>query len=248
MIRDGGALPIAQLEHPATRPQMGAEMYKETRWDEGAIGQALVKTAINFICAALGPDVARHRAFDDARHFACQTNGARFREFIRPLWGAEIDERAKPLVQRVVKPGYHTVLLTEVHHFPLVLLTLYERPFAAIQLSTQPVPGALPPDSMTLGLFDYRRGTHRILRANRETEDFMAAFTPMGWSSVSWRLPPLDAEQVSTRPPRGRGRHLRFLRNPRARWCRSWCRLSGEKGRCRGKPSESDCAPTVENC
>ena len=51
MIRDGGALPIAQLEHPATRPQMGAEMYKETRWDEGAIGQALVKTAINFICA-----------------------------------------------------------------------------------------------------------------------------------------------------------------------------------------------------
>lgn len=180
MIRDGGALPIALLEHPATRPQMGAEMYKETRWDQGAIGRALVKTAINFLCSALGPEVARHPAFDDARHFACRTNGARFREFIRPLWGAEIDERTKPLIERVVKPGYHTVLLTEVHHFPLVLLTLYERPFAAIQLSTQPVPGALPADSMALGLFDYRRRMHRILRANRETEDFLAAFTPIG--------------------------------------------------------------------
>lgn len=180
MVRTGGALPIALLEHPSTRPQMGPEMHKQTSWDEGAIGRALVKTALNFICAALGPDVARHPAFHDARNFACFTNGARFREFIRPLWGTGIDDRAKFITDRVVKPGYHTVLLTSVHHFPMVFLTLYERPFAAIQLSTQPVPGALPPESIALGLFDYRTGNHRVLRANRETEEFAAAFAPIG--------------------------------------------------------------------
>lgn len=156
-------------------------MHKESRWDEGAIGRALVKTALNFICAALGPEIARTPRSTMRGTSACRTNGARFREFIRPLWGTGTDERAKPIVERVVKPGYHTILLAKVHDFPMVFLTLYERPFAAIQLCTQLIPDALPADSLlTLGLFDYRRAAHRILRANHEAEDFVDAFTPIG--------------------------------------------------------------------
>lgn len=46
--------------------------------------------------------------------------------------------------------------------------------------------------------------------------------------------------------PRGATQTGRGLHGDR--WCRSWCRLSGEKEPYRGKLSETECAPTVGNC
>jgi hypothetical protein len=177
-VRTGKLLEIALLEQPPNQSSFQPHMYKEARYDQAAIARSLVKTALNFVCASIGPDVARRGSFDAARTFARTGEGALFTDFVRPLWGAEVDERTRWIADRVTKPGHHSLLLADVRHMPMVFLTLYERPFAAILLVRAPVAGALPPDSLALGLFDYQKKTHRILRLADEPLAFTEAFAP----------------------------------------------------------------------
>jgi hypothetical protein len=138
-----------------------------------AIARAVAKASLNFVCAALGTDVARLAAFDALRDFVGAGSGD---GFVRLLFGDEAQQAATN-PGFVSRTGMHTMMFCGLTDPAVVSISLYGRPFAVVRVSPTRVPVAT-----TVGLFDYKSGTHQVFNAERQPLEFLKLFgiAPVG--------------------------------------------------------------------
>jgi hypothetical protein len=148
------ANPRIQGQPEARSHQVKVE--KRVEINMGGIARAVAKTALNFVCRALGPHVARRAEFDELRAFALGNKPpGDFERFVSLL-------PADAGLDQLAEPGRHTLMLS-VADRPLVMLSLYGRPFAVVRLTQEPSM-VLSRDALVAASFDYKNKTSEILR------------------------------------------------------------------------------------
>jgi hypothetical protein len=140
----------------------------------GDVERAVAKTALNFVCSVVGPTVARGSAFDAIRAFALSGVGG---GFVHWVFGQKVDPNFLKMAAQFTRSGHHTLVLTQLQHVPLLAMVLYERPFAFVRLTQQPARGALPADTVVVGLFDYKSKTHEIVKMADDPNEFGRRFS-----------------------------------------------------------------------
>jgi hypothetical protein len=154
--------------------------YRIVKW--GNVCRAVAKVALNFVCAAVGSEVARRPAFDPIRRYiltgesdSAASGGGFVAENL--LLGEH-----RGVFDTFTKPGHHTIILIEEFAgTPMVFLCLYEKPFAAVRLTRSPAPGALPPETFEIGLFDYTAKTSRLVGRDTDPIGLLENFQPPGF-------------------------------------------------------------------
>ena len=141
-------------------------------FDLGAIARALAKSALNFICKSLGPEVSRSAALNDLRNFVVNGSST-FDEFVTMLIGKEA-EQAQRQPGFLHKTGRHAMLLLGSVTPPLVFVSLYGWPFAVVRI----VGGAsaIPRSTLVAVLFDHGTGMHQEIDARRDPLAFARMF------------------------------------------------------------------------
>jgi hypothetical protein len=176
-IREGRSLTSGTLSDPRYTEQTGVVAHHQWDFNVGAMERALSKTALNFVCASVGPDVARTAAFDAIRSFAITPYDESNSGFVHWLFAQGMDDQIRSMFERFTRKGYHTLVLTKIEHVPFLAVVLYERPFAFVRLTSGPARGALPPDTMIVGLFDYKSKTHKIVKMADDPISFARQFS-----------------------------------------------------------------------
>lgn len=131
-----------------------------TEIDLGGCQRALAKTALNAICAVLGPDEARMPRYDPLRTFAYQGASSSGDEFVT----IEVEPKDEPLACCFADPGEHAVVILPTEEGLQVFIVLFGLLFAVIRADDSSLShGGLP---QRLGVFvqDYRSRTHAIFR------------------------------------------------------------------------------------
>ena len=122
----------------------------------GDIHRALAKTALNFVCAAMGPVVARSPAFDVLRRFAL----GELPELPSPVTLVAMRPPSEPN-PFLFKDGFHSMVLIPVQHVLFLYMGLYGREFAVVEVAqVADLPSKSP---IHFGFFDYRLKTSRVL-------------------------------------------------------------------------------------
>ncbi|WP_437301205.1 hypothetical protein [Sorangium sp. So ce426] len=132
--------------------------------NEQDVSRAVVKSAINFVCAAASPALARDPVFSDARQFALTGSPYECARLVR----FAMDDRDAPEEIRAARlsfcrPGFHTMIFAESMGNPSVLINLYGQPFATVRLVCSSLHRQLLGGQIFACLFDYKAGTHRLL-------------------------------------------------------------------------------------
>ncbi len=149
------------IEHPTANIRRSYNMAN--------VCAALVKTAVNFVCATLGPEIARSAQLQRAREYVLSPQASRHEDYVTFVFGDPPDERLKPLS----KSGHHTIGLFGLPGATLVTVLLYEEPFAVVHLATEPV---LAPEEFKLAFFDYRSRKHELITALDNPEEIIYRF------------------------------------------------------------------------
>ena len=174
-----GAFGTGTTSGPAYGQQQ-ATVQKTIAVDLGAAERALAKTALNFVCSVIGPEVARGPQFDELRAFALRSPySAKRAGFVGWTYGdanPTATAAFKDMASRFTEQGKHSLVLADVDGMPMVVVILYERPFAVVRLTRVPTAGALPADTVVAGVFDYANRTHEILRLAEDPLAFAARF------------------------------------------------------------------------
>jgi hypothetical protein len=149
--------------------------------DFSTIYRALAKVALNFVCKAVGPEVARRSVFDPLRRY---------------VWTGESDSRARGggfVVQNLslgaptgkldalAKPGHHTLALLEFDGTPMVVVCLYDAALTAVRLTRGRARGALPSGTFEIGLFDYRTRASRLVGRLNDRAGLVDNYRPVGF-------------------------------------------------------------------
>jgi hypothetical protein len=130
----------------------------------GAVDRALAKTAMNFVCASLGPDVARLRVFDAVKAFALSP---RYNEDDSPVRLVTQEEREqdaglRDFASHMCQPDHHALVFKSLPEGLFVFAFLYQRPFAKIRLAESIAGFPDLEDRWVIGLFDYKRRLYRV--------------------------------------------------------------------------------------
>jgi hypothetical protein len=130
------------------------------RIEDGAIGRALAKVAMNVVCHALGPVIARSPDFDTVRKFVLDGRHRDQESTITQLIGSD-DERLHQSASLMCPPNHHCVRLEPGPDGLYACICLYQRPIARVRMSW-----ATPPANMfAMVLFNYkRRGSALVVR------------------------------------------------------------------------------------
>jgi hypothetical protein len=148
--------------------------------------RALAKSALNFLCAAVGPEVARYDYFSEVRRFVLGEYPAAPGEFVMPLWDQGRDQHSDNSYSLFSREGHHTLVLWEVEGFPLVFFLLYSRPFAVVRLLKEPHPPILGIEGTRIAFFDYKSKTHTLQTLGDYIPDFCNQLSQMfGQSNIS---------------------------------------------------------------
>ena len=143
------------------------------------IERALAKSALNFLCAAVGSEVARYDCFSELRRFVLGEDPAAPGEFVMPLWDRDRNQHADHFWSLFSREGYHTLVLREVEGFPLVFFLLYSRPFAVVRLLKEPHTPILGTEGTRIAFFDYKAKTHSLLTLEEYIPDFCDQLSQM---------------------------------------------------------------------
>ena len=136
------------------------------------VERALAKSALNFLCAAVGSEVARYDCFSEIRRFVLGEYPAALGAFVMPLWDRDRDQHADNFCSLFSREGYHTLVLWEVDGFPLVFFLLYSRPFAVVRLFKEPHTPILGTEGTRIAFFDYKSKTHTLQTLGDYMPDF----------------------------------------------------------------------------
>lgn len=181
-IDSGQLLTDWQRQGTESGKTLNPEIQLRASWYFGDVARAIAKTAVNFACVALGPIVARDPLFDTVRQFILHSDGSDFARFVIFLFGDTVAGDAVAFPQSLARAGHHTLLFAIDDGVPIVMVVLYQRPFAVIRLSETPHPALFKPATVALGLFDYRSKTHRILKLRDNPSEFAKFIGPsFGW-------------------------------------------------------------------
>lgn len=151
---------------PEARSQQ-VKVEKRIVFNMGGISRAVAKSALNLVCKALGPSVARDPAFDAVRGFALGLEPAGgFERFVTLLKPGELDQFAEP--------DRHTLMLT-VADRPMVVVSLYGRPFAVVRLTLEPST-VLSRDALVAASFDYKNKKSELVRMADDPFTFARRF------------------------------------------------------------------------
>jgi DNA-binding transcriptional ArsR family regulator len=173
-IRSGGlasSLRTGKTDSP-TPGLSQDQIHFRLKWDFSFIERAVAKSSLNFVCAALGADIARLPVFDAVRDFVRDAKG---QGYVRPLLGDEA-ESARSNPGFLCKPGHHAMLFCGGIEPPVVAVSLYARPFAIVRVATARFTS---PASNVVALFDYKNKTHEIVAAERHPLEFLRLFTSL---------------------------------------------------------------------
>jgi len=152
------------------------QIHFRLKWDFGLIERAVAKSSLNFVCAALGSDMAHLPVFDALCDFVRSGNGEKC---VRILLRDEA-ESARKNSGFLCKPGHHTMLFCGGIEPPVVTVSLYARPFAIVSVATARF---MSPVNNVVALFDYKNKTHEIVAAGRHPLEFLRLFTSLRTSA-----------------------------------------------------------------
>jgi hypothetical protein len=119
------------------------------------VSSAVAKSSLNFVCAALGSDIARLPVFNAVRDFV---RGGKDEGCVHILLGDEA-ESARKIPGFLCKPGHHANLFCGGTEPPVGSVSLYARPFAIVRIATARFTS---PTSNVVALFDYKNTTHEL--------------------------------------------------------------------------------------
>jgi hypothetical protein len=173
-IREGRSLTSGALTGPRYGEQSGGTAHKELVFRATNTERAVAKAALNFVCSVVGPLVARGEPFDAIRAFAHGGAGA---GFVHWVFGKNVDPKFLGMAAQFTRAGHHSFVLTQVQHVPLLAIVLYERPLAVVRMTPGPRRKALPPDTVVVGLFDYKAKTHEIVKMADDPLEFGKRFS-----------------------------------------------------------------------
>ncbi len=142
----------------------------------GDVYRAAAKSAVNLLCAVVGPEIARHPAFDPVKQYVLQGDpeGDEGGGFVHGLWGMERQSDFVSALERgIAKPELHTLFLAKAAERPGVFFFLYGKPFAFVWLTKAALPSNLIPKLETLALFDFATKTH-VVAAYRDSPLYCA--------------------------------------------------------------------------
>jgi hypothetical protein len=140
--------------------------------DYDRIERALAKSALNFLCAAVGPEVARYDCFSELRRFVLGEYPAALEKFVTYLCGRDRDRHRDNFCSQFFREGHHTLVLWEMEGFPLVFFLLYSRLFAIVRLLKEPHTPILGTEGTRIAFFDYKSKTHSLLTLGDYIPDF----------------------------------------------------------------------------
>lgn len=143
-------------------------------YDMASVRAALVKTAVNFVCATIGPDIARGPELRAAREYALNSQGSKGEKFVR----LEFGDQAATGLRRLSKAGHHTLALIGLPGATLVAILLYEEPLAIVSLANEPV---LSIEDSRFAFLDYVSGQHEVNIARDN-----AFFRELSNHALSW--------------------------------------------------------------
>jgi len=150
-------------------------------YELGSYARAIAKSAMNFVCAAVGRDLARSPDLDALRTFI-NTGSGDLQRFVNFCFGQDASTQATAALGFLARPGYHTVFASGSGGAPNVFFFLYSRLFAIVKLSNSPI---LAHDRQVAALFDYRSQTHRTFDTRRDPREFVQAFFPDAMANAS---------------------------------------------------------------
>lgn len=172
LIASGRLLSDWQQTGVVARTTVNPEVNHGVVWRFGDVARAIAKTAVNFARVALGPDLVRNPMFDAVRDFVRASDGSDCSRFVDFLFGNQTPDERDDILQRITHADHHSLLFAAYDGIPMVLVVLYQRPFAGIRLTEVPNPELFSDSCLFLGLFNYRLGTHRLIRMLDEPTEF----------------------------------------------------------------------------
>src|SRR5262249_31474408 len=124
-------------------------------FDFRKISRALAKSAMNAVCWALGPEVARSDAFERIRGLVRKDDEGAIEQFVA-LDPYRDSPEAGAAVRAFCRPENHTILLAEDEGVPAAMVALYGEPIALVRLSEKPA--GLLGMRQYAGVFEHRVG------------------------------------------------------------------------------------------
>jgi hypothetical protein len=166
---------LSQVKRVGAPQQRSTQIQVENRikLNFGSISRALAKSALNFICKILGPEVARAEDFDGLRDFAL-TGAGDWEKWFR-LVDQQDSDGAFRVLRLFAKPKRHTVVLLPDPN-QVVGFILYGRPFAFIRLSQVAEKPLVSPSHLIAAVFDYERRTFEVHALHKDPIAFAETF------------------------------------------------------------------------
>jgi len=140
----------------------------------GLIRQAVGKTAVNFVCSALDPALARSPELAALRQEALEPRVSS--RLVRLVFDESVADPMQNVVSLFAKPGHHTIAFHNLRGLPIVFLILYQQYFGSVQLTRRPT-RFFPELGTVVGQFDYSNRTHQILDSVRQAKEFARTYT-----------------------------------------------------------------------
>jgi hypothetical protein len=165
LVESGEFAANVSLKNP---PQPGAEFQPRVEMGLaihlGDMERAVAKVAVNFICKTLGPEIARCDGLRDLREFALRPQvRMQNTRYVSITALREPEAPLTALYGAFSFVGRHTILLLPAGRPHIVLVLLFGRPFAVVNLSLDINEQPLGPErKMAAVVFDYQAKTHRV--------------------------------------------------------------------------------------
>ncbi|MDB9512117.1 hypothetical protein PN499_13070 [Kamptonema animale CS-326] len=145
----------AELENT----QQQGWVHKRFTINPNDINRALAKSAVNAVCAFLGPERARHPLLDPIKSFILGHTSDDANQFVKHLWEPDRSSQENNSFQHFNKPGHHTVILASMQEVPLVIFCFYALPFACVRLSET---NFLQESEIFAALINYKSRSHEV--------------------------------------------------------------------------------------
>ncbi|MEH2281149.1 MAG: hypothetical protein V7K90_07355 [Nostoc sp.] len=168
---------LSQFDHKQSEHQrisQQSEVQGNLVLDTNLINRAIAKSAVNSVCAFLGSQRARNNVIDPIKSFVLGNTQDEGERFIQHIWNRNRNEITISQKHNFAVPGYHTVILATSERIPIVLLLLYEHPFALIRLTEDT--NFIGEEEIYATLIDYRSGSHQVLSCQNDPVHFYQRF------------------------------------------------------------------------
>lgn len=177
LVQSGTLLAGMRLnEQITTRQADNTWLTTRTEINLGSCRRALAKTALNAICAVLGPDEARMPRYDPLRNFAYRGGHASGGDFVR----IEVEPKYDPLSCCFADPGEHAVVILPTEDGLQVFIVLFGLLFAVIRADEASLSVGGSPQRLGVFVQNYRSGARETFRMTDNPAWFAERLARMG--------------------------------------------------------------------